>query len=126
MIIRRFEEIAGSEHDVAWGNGQSRRLLLARDGMGFAIADTLVLAGTQSLLEYKNHLEACYCMSGEGEVEDMDGNRHAIRPGVLYALDRHDKHVLRAKTDLRLVSIFNPPIQGHERHNLTGGESSAY
>jgi len=45
---------------------------------------------------------------------------------VLYALDRHDKHVLRAKTDLRLVSIFNPPIQGHERHNLTGGESSAY
>jgi L-ectoine synthase len=126
MIIRRFEEIAGGEQDVAWGNGQSRRLLLARDGMGFAIADTLVLAGTQSLLEYKNHLEACYCMSGEGEVEDMEGNRHAIRPGVLYALDRNDKHVLRAKTDLRLVSVFNPPIEGHERHDLTGSESSAY
>jgi L-ectoine synthase len=126
MIVRQFEEIAGSPQDIAWGNGQSRRLLLARDGMGFAVADTLVLAGTESLLEYRNHLEACYCISGEGEVEDMDGNRHAIRPGMLYALDRHDKHFLRAKTDLRLVSIFNPPIQGHERHNLTGGEGSAY
>ena len=126
MIVRSFEEIAGSDRDVAWGNGQSRRLLLAADGMGFAVADTLVLAGTESLLEYKNHLEACYCMFGEGEIEDMQGNRHAIRPGVIYALDKHDKHYLRAKTDLRLVSVFNPPIQGHERHALKPGDSSAY
>ena len=126
LIVRSFEEIAGSDRDVAWGNGQSRRLLLATDGMGFAVADTLVLAGTESLLEYKNHFEACYCMSGEGEIEDMEGNRHAIRPGVIYALNKHDKHYLRAKTDLRLVSVFNPPIQGHERHDLKSGASSAY
>ena len=43
MIVRSFEEIAGSDRDVAWGNGQSRRLLLATDGMGFAVADTLVI-----------------------------------------------------------------------------------
>jgi L-ectoine synthase len=126
LIVRTFEEIAGSDLDVAWGNGQSRRLLLATDGMGFAVADTLVLAGTESLLEYKNHFEACYCMSGEGEIEDMQGTRHALRPGVMYALDKHDKHYLRAKTDLRLVSVFNPPIQGHERHDLKSGASSAY
>ena len=126
MIVRTFEEIAGSDLDVAWGNGQSRGLLLATDGMGFAVADTLVLAGTESLLEYKNHFEACYCMSGEGEIEDMQGTRHALRPGVMYALDKHDKHYLRAKTDLRLVSVFNPPIQGHERHDLKSGASSAY
>ncbi len=126
MIVRSFEEVAGGERDVAWGNGQSRRLLLAKDGMGFAIADTLVLAGTESLLEYKNHLEACYCVSGEGEVEDMAGNRYPIRAGVIYALDKHDKHWLRARTDLRLVSVFNPPIEGHERHSLKAEDSSAY
>jgi len=126
MIVRSFEEVAGGDRDVAWGNGQSRRLLLAKDGMGFAIADTLVLAGTESLLEYKNHLEACYCVSGEGEVEDMAGNRYPIRAGVIYALDKHDKHWLRARTDLRLVSVFNPPIEGHERHSLKAGDSSAY
>ncbi len=94
--------------------------------MGFAVCETFVEGGTESLLEYKNHLEACYCVSGTGEVEDMDGNIHRIEPGVIYALDKHDKHYLRAETDLTLVSVFNPPIKGHERHNLKAGESSAY
>ncbi len=126
MFVRSVDEIAATERDVAWGNGQSRRLILKADGMGFAVAETLVLAGTESLLEYRNHLEACYCISGEGEVEDMAGNRHAIRPGVIYALDKHDKHYLRARNDMRLISIFNPAIEGHERHNLKGESGSSY
>lgn len=126
MIVRSLEDVAGSELDVSWGNGQSRRLLVERDGMGFAVMQTLVLAGTESLLEYKNHLEACYCLEGVGEVEDMEGNVYAVRPGVIYALDKHDKHYLRARTDMRLISIFNPPIKGHESHNLRGESSSSY
>lgn len=126
MFVRSVDEIAATARDVAWGNGQSRRLILKADNMGFAVAETLVLAGTESLLEYKNHLEACYCISGEGEVEDMAGNRHAIRPGVIYALDKHDKHYLRARNDMRLISIFNPAIEGHERHNLKGEAGSSY
>lgn len=126
MIVRSIDEIAATPRDVAWGNGQSRRLLLKSDGMGFAVAETLVLAGTESLLEYKNHLEACYCISGDGEVEDMAGNRHAIRPGVIYALDKHDKHYLRARNDMRLISVFNPPIEGQERHSLNADGSSSY
>lgn len=126
MIIRKLSEIVGTERDVAWGNGHSRRLLLARDGMGYALTDTIIEAGTESLLEYKNHLEACYCVEGEGEVEDMDGNVHAITPGTMYALDRHDKHYLRARTTLRLVCVFLPALEGNERHALSGGDSSSY
>ncbi|MBI3899585.1 MAG: ectoine synthase [Gammaproteobacteria bacterium] len=126
MIVRSVEEIAATARDVAWGNGQSRRLLVKGDGMGFAIAETLVLAGTESLLEYKNHLEACYCIAGEGEIEDMAGKRYSIRPGVIYALDQHDRHYLRARTDMRLISVFNPAIEGHERHNLKAEGSSSY
>jgi L-ectoine synthase len=126
MFVRSVDEIAATARDVAWGNGQSRRLILKGDGMGFAVAETLVLAGTESLLEYKNHLEACYCIAGEGEVEDMAGNRYPIRPGVIYALDKHDKHYLRARNDMRLISIFNPAIEGHERHNLRGEGGSSY
>jgi L-ectoine synthase len=126
MIVRSIEDVAATDLDVAWGNGQSRRLIVKRDGMGFAIAETLVLAGTESLLEYKNHLEACYCITGEGEVEDMAGNRYTIRPGVIYALDKHDKHYLRARSDMRLISVFNPPIEGHERHSLKSEGSSSY
>jgi L-ectoine synthase len=126
MIVRSFDEIAGTERDVAWGNGQSRRLLVKSDGMGFAVAETLVLAGTESLLEYKNHLEACYCIAGDGEVEDTAGNRYPIKPGVIYALDKHDKHYLRARNDMRLISVFSPAIEGPERHSLKEGGSSSY
>jgi L-ectoine synthase len=126
MIIRKLEEIVGSERDVFWGNGQSRRFLLERDGMGYSLTDTVINAGSESLLEYKNHMEACYCVEGEGEVEDMQGNVHPIKVGTMYALDKHDKHYLRAKTTMRLVCVFTPPLSGKEAHSLKADGSSAY
>lgn len=126
MIIRSIRDIAGTERDVNWGNGQSRRLLLEADNMGFAFMETLILAGTDVFVEYKNHLEACYCIEGEGEIEDTKGNKHPIKPGTIYALDQNDPHYLRAWDDMRLISVFNPPIKGDERHNLAAGEASSY
>lgn len=129
MIIRSLEDIVDTERDVAWGNGQSRRFLLQRDGMGYSVTDTVVNARTESLLEYRNHMEACYCIDGEGEVEDMEGNVYPLKPGTIYALDQNDKHYLRAKTQMRLVCVFTPPLEGHESHGLSHkgrGESSTY
>jgi len=64
MIINLLEKIKGTDRDIPWGNGQSRRFLLESDSMGFSLTDTIVLAGTESLLQYRNHLEACYCIEG--------------------------------------------------------------
>lgn len=113
---------------IDWGNGTSHRLLTAADGVGFAIAHTVVRAGSESKLEYRNHIEACYCISGSGEVEDLHGRTETITPGVLYVLDAHDKHYLRAAPheDLVLVSVFNPAITGTERHVLTTSGFSSY
>ena len=123
-----MQDVANSEHFVDWGNGTSHRLLTSADGMGFTVCHTVVTKGSESLLEYKNHLEACYCIAGRGEVEDMNGERYRIVPGVIYVLDQHDKHYLRADADVDmiLVSIFNPPLRGNERHRLDGDASSAY
>jgi L-ectoine synthase len=125
MIIQKLEEVCNSERDVEWGNGRSRRLLIKRDGMGYSVTDTIVDANTESLLEYKNHMEACYCIEGEGEVE-VNGVIYPIKPGTIYALDQHDKHYLRAKTSLRLVCVFTPPLEGHESHNLKNNGASSY
>jgi L-ectoine synthase len=125
MIIKKLSEIVNSERDVAWGNGQSRRFLIEKDGMGYSLTDTIIDTGTESLLEYKNHSEACYCIEGEGEVE-VDGVVYPIQPGTMYALDKHDKHYLRAKTTLRLICVFTPPLKGKESHSLITGESSHY
>lgn len=126
MFVRTLAELIGTERDVDWGNGLSRRFVLERDGLGFALMETTVRAGSESHQQYRNHLEACYCIEGRGEIEDSDGNVWALEPGTLYALDKHDKHVLRAHTDMRLVSVFNPPIKGQESHNYTNGVHSSY
>jgi L-ectoine synthase len=70
---------------------------------------------------YKNHLEAVYCVEGEGEVEVLPKGRvYPIAPGAMYALDGHERHVLRAWTTLRLVCVFNPPCTGREVHGPDG------
>jgi L-ectoine synthase len=118
----------GQVRQVDWGNGQSHRLLVEVESLGFGVAHTIVRAGSMSRLQYRRHLEACYCISGAGQIISETGEVHAIEPGVLYALDRHDAHVLVAaeSEDMHLVSVPNPALEGHERHVLDDSEFSAY
>ena len=74
VYVRSVNDLAGTERDIDWGNGKSFRLLIAADNMGFTVCHTTVRVGTESLLQYRAHLEACYCITGEGEVEDSRGN----------------------------------------------------
>jgi len=121
MIVRSLEEVKGTERDVRTPNWVSRRLLLKSDGMGFSLHETTVFPGTETTICYANHLEAVYCIEGEGEAETLeDGKVHPIRPGVAYALNRHDRHCLRARTEMRLVCVFNPPLTGREVHDANG------
>jgi L-ectoine synthase len=126
MLIRKLSEIEGTEKDVFWGNGKSRRLLVGGDGMPYSLTDTIIDAGTSSLLEYKNHIESCYCIEGHGEVEDMEGNIYPIEVGTVYALDKNDAHYLRAITRMRLICVFLPALQGTETHSLDNNGSSSY
>lgn len=124
MITRTIDDIKGSKREVIAPNGNwaSRRLLLKDDNMGFSFHETIIFAGTETMIWYKNHLEAVYCVEGEGEVETInDGKIHPIKPGTMYVLDKHDKHYLRAfNRDLRLLCVFNPPLAGDEVHDEDG------
>jgi L-ectoine synthase len=122
MIVRSLEQIVDSAKDVQGHGWRSRRLLTQADGMGFSFHDTVISEGSEMELEYKHHLEANYCISGEGEVVDAaSGEAYPIRPGTLYALDRNDRHILRAtKGELRLVCVFYPALIGTEVHQPDG------
>jgi L-ectoine synthase len=121
MIIRSLDSVVGTERDVEAPTWRSRRLLLASDGMGFSLHETLIAAGTETRMWYRNHLEAVYCIGGEGTLEDLEtGEVHPIVEGTMYALDRHDRHVLRAATEMRMVCVFNPPCTGREVHDGDG------
>ena len=122
MIVRSLEDIIGTDRDIAAETWSSRRLLLASDGTAFSLHDTIVHAGTETSMWYRHHVEAVYCIEGEGEIDDVEEARtYVVKPGTMYVLDKHDTHVLRAKTRLRLVCVFAPPLEGHEAHDECGG-----
>lgn len=102
-------------------NWESVRLLLKSDGMGFSMHVTTIHPNTITPMWYQNHLEAVLCIEGEGEIEETDKDRvYPVKPGTLYALDQHDRHVLRARTKMRMVCVFNPPLVGKEVHDKDG------
>jgi L-ectoine synthase len=121
MIVRSIEDLRGTAREVKAPTWTSTRLLLRSDRMGFSFHETIIRAGTETRMWYKNHVEAVYCIEGEGVLEDLtDGRTYHIRPGVMYALDNHERHVVRAHTDLRLLCVFNPPCTGQEVHDAQG------
>ena len=121
MIVRNIRDIDGTEDDVVTDTWRSKRIILKKDGMGYSVHETTIFAGTETHIWYQNHLESVFCIQGEGEVETIpDGKIYPIRPGVLYALNEHDNHYLRAKTEMKMICVFNPPLTGREVHDEHG------
>jgi L-ectoine synthase len=121
MIVRDLDDIAGTEREVVAPTFVSRRLLLADDSVGFSLHDTLLPAGTETEMWYRHHVEAVYCVAGEAELEDLDNaTTFTIRPGTLYVLDGHERHVLRVRQDFRAVCVFTPALSGQEVHDDDG------
>ncbi|HSG55692.1 MAG TPA: ectoine synthase [Paracoccaceae bacterium] len=126
MIVRDFNIEKKTDRRVADQKWESVRLLLADDGMGFSFHITTIQAGSEHTFHYKNHFESVYCISGEGEIEDLaTGKVHQITPGVMYALNLHDRHTLRARRELVLACCFNPPVTGKEVHRADGSYALA-
>ena len=123
MIVRKFQDAEKSHRKIISpeGNWESVRMLLKDDNMGFSFHITTIFAGADFQMHYQNHLESVFCMSGEGEVESLeDGKKYTIKPGTIYILDRHDKHILRAFSEMQMACVFNPPLNGKEVHNAEG------
>jgi L-ectoine synthase len=127
MIVVDANDLRGGARDVSGPGWSSLRMLVKSDNMGFSMNETIVQAGASLTLEYKNHLEGCYCVSGTGRVTDhATGTVHKIKAGVLYALDQHDNHTLTVDDgmDMFLISVFNPALQGDEVHGEDGSYSA--
>lgn len=121
MIVRDLNVARQSERLVNADGWDSTRLLLASDGMGFSFHITRIHANTSHVFHYKHHFESVYCISGEGTIEELDtGTLHQIRPGVMYALNLHDKHRLSAKSEMVMACCFNPAVTGQEVHRADG------
>ncbi|ANB35478.1 ectoine synthase [Rhodovulum sulfidophilum] len=121
MIVRDFHKLKDTDRAVSDARWTSVRMLLADDGMGFSFHITVLQAGSEHTFHYKHHFESVYCISGKGSITDLaSGETYQIRPGVMYALDQHDHHTLRAEEELVMACCFNPPVTGTEVHREDG------
>ncbi|MDA8370925.1 MAG: ectoine synthase [Nocardiopsaceae bacterium] len=121
MIVRSLSDIDGTDADVQTETWRSRRIVLAKDGVGFSFHETVLYAGTETSMWYANHIELVHCIEGEAEVtNDETGETHLITPGTLYLLNGHEHHTVRPKTDFRVLCVFNPPVTGREVHDENG------
>ena len=121
MIVRTLGDIRKTDRNVRSDGWASARLLLKDDGMGFSFHVTTMFAGTELQMHYQHHLEAVFVLKGTGTIEDLaTGEIHRLEPGVLYALNEHDRHIVRPETDILTACAFNPPVTGREVHDETG------
>lgn len=105
----------------------SHRILLMEDGMGFSMSKTVIPPNGKQFWHYPDHLEACYCISGYGEVTNRNnGNIHQIGPDTTYVLDHHEPHYFEAFEEVTLICVFNPPLMGKETHAKNGTYKSKY
>lgn len=126
MIVRDLNKLKGTEREVSDARWTSVRMLLADDGMGFSFHITTIQPGSEHTFRYKHHFESVFCVSGRGSITDLaTGETHAIRPGVMYALDLHDHHRVHAEEELVLACVFNPPVTGKEVHREDGSYAPA-
>ena len=117
MKTIKIENVKG----VKFNGGTSYRTVLEKDKLGFAMMETRIEKGGAYKWHYKNHQEACMCISGEGILQDLtNGEVSEIKPGVTYLVDNYQPHLFTALTDVVLVSVFNPPLIGNETHDEDG------
>lgn len=121
MIIRNLKEVRATERNVKSNGWESARLLLKDDGMGFSFHVTTLRAGEELKMHYQNHLEAVLILKGKGTIEDLETRKtYKLQPGVMYALNANDRHIVRPQTDILTACVFNPPVTGQEVHDENG------
>ncbi len=121
MIVRSFAELTDTERHVKTLNWHSKRIVLAQEGVGFSLHETVLDPGRVNDFWYAHHVEAVVCLEGEGELLDKEtGRTYRITPGTMYLLDKHEHHKLRPATRMRTICVFNPPVTGQEVHDENG------
>ena len=124
MIISNVATLP-SERVVKFHAGESNRILLKEDGLGYGITKTVIQPAAGKVFQhYKNHQESCYCISGYGILTcAKTGKEYGISPGVTYTLDKNDPHYFEAMEETVLLCVWNPPLVAREVHREDGSYS---
>lgn len=120
MFVRHLTDVPPVV--TAGGQVEARRYFVRSDRVGFSLSDVRTTAGLSADLWYKNHVEANFVLSGNGEVTDLSsGETWPLTPGTLYVVGPKDRHRVTSGDGLHILSVFNPPLEGDETYDADGG-----
>ena len=106
MIVRQKEDLLNTSQHVETKIWTSTRFFTKKDNIGFSLHETIVNAGTEQVLWYKNHIEAVIITEGTAEIVNLaTGETHLLKPGSAYALTG-DKHIFRTITKVVCYCVF--------------------
>ena len=121
MKVIKVNEL-DTERKVNFHAGISNRILLKSDNIGFSMTKTIIEPSSGKVFQhYKNHFEACYCVSGKATLTNSITNESfLIEADTTYVLDKNDPHYFEAHEQTVLICTFNPPLNGNEIHDSNG------
>ena len=123
MFVKTVDDVRNARQEVVLAGGAvvSTRYLTAADNLGFSLHGVRLRAGASLELWYKHHWEANLLLDGILDVTDhASGDTHRLGPGALYLVGPADRHRIEAVDGVHLLSVFNPPLTGAERHDADG------
>ena len=123
MFVKTVADVRNAGRELVLGGGVaiSTRYLTAADNLGFSLHGVRLRAGASMELWYKHHWEANLILDGTLDVTDhASGDTHRLEPGALYLVGPADRHRIETADGVHLISVFNPPLTGRERHDEDG------
>lgn len=123
MFVKRADEMRRNGAELIAIDGQARtiRMLTKTDEVGFGLVDVHIEAGAEAVLWHKDRWQANHIVSGTGEITDLATSQiWKLGPSMAYNAGPEDRHRLRARTDIHLLSLCCPPLGGNEPHDQDG------
>jgi L-ectoine synthase len=115
MLVKRKQDLLGTDRHVKTHAYETVRFLLEPDRAGVTLTDITLEPGIEETYGYAEHIEVAYCLEGHAILTDLtDGSVHEIFPGTLWAATQHEKFKFMASVKTRLICAFTPPFAGHE------------
>lgn len=129
LLMKSLSEVVGSDRNVSFKGGYSRRFLAAPDGYNISFHNTLIHANFNGHLHYPHHMEANFFIKGQGEYiwkngqQQFDFEKHH---GTMLLVE-HDPHEVKIGTSGSIaICLFFPPLKGTERLRLDQESGSSY
>ena len=134
-LVQKLDVITGSERDIDWHHGTSRRFILESDGFNLTLTSTICSPRHISPMAYLNNYELAFYLRGDVTYTWNNGeNSHQFKQekvedgdGCVFLMNNNDSHEVHTRDkECECLCVFYPALKGTETHDFKSGKPSIY